>query len=65
MTTKDTKDDLILSHLEYIRTRVDEINGRVRDNEKQISWIKGIGSTFVFVVSVILAWFGVEKWYKD
>ena len=61
MTTKDTKDDLILSHLEYIRTRVDEINGRVRDNEKQISWIKGIGSTFVFVVSVILAWFGVEK----
>ena len=61
MTTKDTKDDLNLSHLEYIRTRVDEINGRVRDNEKQISWIKGIGSTFVFVVSVILAWFGVEK----
>ena len=61
MTTKDTKDDLILSHLEYIRTRVDEINGRVRDNEKQISWIKGIGSTFVFVVSVILAWFGAEK----
>ena len=65
MTTKDTKDDLILSHLEYIRTRVDEINGRVRDNEKQISWIKGIGSTFVFVVSVILAWFGAEKLYKD
>jgi len=61
MTTKDTKNDLILSHLEYIRTRVDEINGRVRDNEKQISWIKGIGSTFVFVVSVVLAWFGIEK----
>lgn len=60
MKTKDT-DDLILSHLEYIRTRVDEINGRVRDNEKQISWIKGIGSTFVFVISAVLTWFGIEK----
>tara|TARA_A100001201_G_scaffold49539_1_gene49394 strand:- start:617 stop:802 length:186 start_codon:yes stop_codon:yes gene_type:complete len=61
MKTENTKDDLILSHLEYIRTRVDEINGRVRDNEKQISWIKGIGSTFVFVISAILTWFGIEK----
>tara|TARA_R100000995_G_C3479348_1_gene122908 strand:+ start:1337 stop:1522 length:186 start_codon:yes stop_codon:yes gene_type:complete len=61
MKTKNTKDDLILSHLEYIRTRVDEINGRVRQNENQISWIKGIGSSFVFVVSVILAWLGLEK----
>ena len=60
MKTKDT-DNLILSHLEYIRTRVDEINGRVRDNEKQISWIKGIGSTFVFVISAVLTWFGIEK----
>ena len=61
MKTKNTKDDLILSHLEYIRTRVDEINGRVRQNENQISWIKGIGSSFVFVISVILAWLGLEK----
>jgi len=61
MKTENTKDDLILSHLEYIRTRVDEINGRVRDNEKQISWIKGIGSTFVFVISAVLTWFGIEK----
>ena len=60
MKTKDT-DNLILSHLEYIRTRVDEINGRVRDNEKQISWIKGIGSTFVFVITAVLTWFGIEK----
>ena len=61
MTTKNTNDDLIISHLEYIRTRVDEINGRVRDNEKQISWIKGIGSTFVFVISGVLAWLGIDK----
>ena len=50
MKTKNTNDDLIISHLEYIRTRVDQINGRVRDNEKQISWIKGIGGSLVFVI---------------
>tara|TARA_R110002012_G_scaffold312853_1_gene523942 strand:- start:5081 stop:5266 length:186 start_codon:yes stop_codon:yes gene_type:complete len=61
MKTKNTKDDLIISHLEYIRTRVDQINGRVRENERQISWIKGIGSTFVFVVSALIAWLGVDK----
>tara|TARA_R100000458_G_C8188323_1_gene182909 strand:- start:343 stop:528 length:186 start_codon:yes stop_codon:yes gene_type:complete len=61
MKTKNTKDDLIISHLEYIRTRVDQINGRVRESEKQISWIKGIGSTFVFIVSVILGWLGVDR----
>ena len=41
MKTKET-DELIISHLEYIRSRVDEINGRVRENEKQISWFKKI-----------------------
>ena len=61
MKTKNTNDDLILSHLEYIRDRVDQINGRVRDNEKQISWIKGIGATFVFVISIVLGWLGVDK----
>mgnify|MGYP003133431195 CR=1 FL=1 len=61
MKTKNTKDDLIISHLEYIRTRVDEINGRVRDNEKQISWIKGIGVTFVFGISSVLTWLGLDK----
>ena len=61
MKTRNTNEDLIISHLEYIRTRVDQINGRVRDNEKQISWIKGIGSTFVFLVSAILTWMGVSE----
>ena len=40
MKTKNTKDDLIISHLEYIRTRVDQINARVRDNENEITKIK-------------------------
>jgi hypothetical protein len=59
MAKKSTKDDLIISHLEYIRTRVDEINGRVREN--QISWIKGIGVMFVFCISSILTWLGLDK----
>lgn len=61
MKTKNTKDDLIISHLEYIRERVDQINGRVRENEKQISWIKGIGVMFVFCISSIMTWIGIDK----
>ena len=61
MTTKNTKEDLIISHLEYIRTRVDQINGRVRANESQISLIKGIGVMFVFCVSSVLTWLGIDK----
>tara|TARA_R100000353_G_scaffold36158_2_gene28901 strand:+ start:2574 stop:2756 length:183 start_codon:yes stop_codon:yes gene_type:complete len=60
MKTKNTE-DLIISHLEYIRTRVDEINGRVRENEQQISWIKGIGVMFVFCISSVIAWLGIDK----
>ena len=58
---KNDKEDLIISHLEYIRTRVDQINGRVRTNEQQISWIKGIGVMFVFCVSSVLTWLGINK----
>jgi hypothetical protein len=60
MKTKNTE-DLIISHLEYIRIRVDEINGRVRENEQQISWIKGIGVMFVFCISSVIAWLGIDK----
>ena len=53
---KTDKEDLIIQHLEYIRSRVDQINGRVRQNEKAISWIKGIGFT---VSTIILAIIGI------
>ena len=55
MNKKET--ELVLTHLEYIRKRVDDINGRVRDNEKSISWIKGIGTTVTFVISCVLGYF--------
>ena len=61
MKTKNTNDDLIISHLEYIRTRVDQINGRVRENEKAISKLKGVGSAFTFIIGIVLAWLGVER----
>ena len=58
----------VMLHLTYIREMVDsnnkqlkELNGRVRENEKQISWIKGIGTTVSFIVGSILAWFGMTE----
>ena len=54
---KTDKEDLIISHLEYIRSRVDQINGRVRQNEKAISWIKGIGITLSTVLATLIGLF--------
>ena len=48
--------DLVINHLEYIRKRVDDINGRVRDNEKSISWIKGVGVSITFLITSVLGY---------
>tara|TARA_R100000458_G_C8263359_1_gene238660 strand:+ start:827 stop:1063 length:237 start_codon:yes stop_codon:yes gene_type:complete len=54
--------------LEHIKEKVIDnnkhlirLNGRVRETEKQISGIKGIGSTIVFVVGIVLTWLGIQK----
>jgi len=44
-----------------VKEHLSKINGRVRQNEKDVSWIKGIGGTFVFVVSALLTWLGIDK----
>ena len=54
MNKKET--DLVINHLEYIRKRVDDINGRVRDNEKSISWIKGVGVSITFLITSVLGY---------
>ena len=54
MNKQDT--DLVINHLEYIRKRVDDINGRVRDNEKSISWIKWIGTGVTFLITSVLGY---------
>ena len=61
---KDKDYKVIITHLEYIKEKVDsnnshikELNGRVRKNEVAISWIKGIGLTVTFIISTIIGIF--------
>ena len=54
MNKQDT--ELVINHLEYIRKRVDDIYGRVRDNEKSISWIKGVGVSITFLITSVLGY---------
>ena len=55
---------LVADHLAYIKERVDDnaakldrINGRVRANEKSISFIKGFGSLTIAIITAVLGWF--------
>ena len=66
MKTKNTSDyrDEVMTHLKYIKEKVDEnhthllqLNGRVREAEVSISWMKGIGTTVTFILGSILTWF--------
>ena len=72
MKTKSTKNfetDItvhlvrISGDVEHIKEKVDSnnkhlqaINGRVRETEKQLSLMKGIGATVTFVISALIAW---------
>ena len=68
MSSNDHYREEVLSHLSYIKERVDvnskkldKLNGRVRKNEVSIGWIKGIGATITFVISLLITWFKLEK----
>ena len=59
---KNDFNDIVLTHLDYIKKAVDENtnqlkiqNGRIRKTENSLSWIKGIGVTVTFVISSIVA----------
>ena len=59
---KKETEEIVLTHLEYIKKRVDDnynhlqkLNGRVRNNEISISWIKGIGASVTFIISAIIS----------
>jgi hypothetical protein len=52
---------LVFQHLKYIKERVDDnaakldrINGRVRKNERDVSFIKGIGSMITVLFGFIM-----------
>ena len=56
MNRKDT--DFIIENITYIRSKVDQINGRVRANEQSISMIKGVITGVIFVFTAIGSLFG-------
>ena len=37
------------------------LNGRVRENENQISWIRGVGKTTIVIIGVFLTWLGIKQ----
>jgi len=39
-----------------VEKHLELLNGRVRDNEKSISWIKGIGSTITFIIASFIGY---------
>ena len=58
----------ILTHLKYIKEQVDinqkhleKINGRLRDTERSIAWMKGIGTAVTFILSFIVGYFKINK----
>ena len=51
----------IKEDISEVKDQLKKINGRVRENEKELSWMKGIGGTFVFIISAVLTWLGIEK----
>ena len=60
--------EAIIAHLEHIKEKVDsnhshleKLNGRVRKTEQSLSWIKGIGVTFAFVISTLFTYFQKYK----
>tara|TARA_Y100001973_G_C5209214_1_gene344213 strand:- start:4758 stop:4964 length:207 start_codon:yes stop_codon:yes gene_type:complete len=54
--------EFVKTHLKYIREKVEannshlqKVNGRLNKAEKDIAWIKGIGSTITFLVTVVVS----------
>ena len=65
--TVDEHRKLVQDHLKYIKEMVennahklDRINGRVRANERAISYMKGIGTLTIAIVTAVLGWFKFE-----
>ena len=46
----------IKEDISEVKDHLSKINGRVRENEKQISWMQGIGVTITFIIGSILTW---------
>jgi len=62
MNKKET--EVVLTHLEYIKEKVDanykhleKLNGRVSKNESAISRIMGVGTAITFTIASVLGYF--------
>ena len=58
---------IVHQHLVYIKecvddnsAKLDRLNGRVRKNEKELSFIKGIGAVVTFILGGIIGWFEIK-----
>jgi hypothetical protein len=64
VTTSLVKITTDIEHIKEKTAKVEQhlevLNGRVRKNENMISWIRGIGVTFAFIVSTIIGFFMKE-----
>ena len=59
----------ISGDIEHIKEKVNDnnrhlekINGRLRAAEKDITAVKTVGGTITFIIGVVLAWLGIDKW---
>ena len=59
--------EIVMTHLQYIKEKVDacechleKLNGRVSRNERTLSWIIGIGSGSLFIISSIVGYLGMK-----
>ena len=51
----------IREKVEANHTHLENINGRLRSAENNVTAIKTIGSTLTIIIGVILTWFGIQK----
>lgn len=54
--------EFVYTHLKYIREKVEannqhlqRVNGRLGKAEREIAWIKGIGSTITFLITIVVS----------
>ena len=67
---KDVKEyrDAVMTHLMYIKEKVDshdtrlaDINGKVNKNKNDITRITTIGATFVGLATLVMSYLGMRK----
>ena len=53
--------EYIVKELDKQTEKLDQINGRVRQNEKSISFIKGVGTILSVLFGGLIGWFKISE----